>query len=172
MYLKHNIESVFNDLQDAILQMKCETYRMPSKHLFGATIGQHVRHIIELFQCLQKGCGTGIVNYDDRARNIEIEKDPILAMALLRDILDNIEVADRPLLLQAAFGNDDMHVEINSNYYRELAYNLEHTIHHMALIRVGISEVSTIKVADSFGVAPSTIQYRKHVHSNVSAIQG
>lgn len=172
MYLKHSIESVFNDLQNAILQMKCETYRTPCRHLFGATIGQHVRHIIELFQCLLTGADTGIVNYEKRERNIEIEQDPILAISLLRDIVDRICTENKTLTLHAAFGSDEELVEIDSNYFRELAYNLEHTIHHMALIRVGINEVSTIKVTESFGVAPSTIQYRKHVHSNVPAIQG
>jgi hypothetical protein len=52
-------------------------------------------------------------------------------------------------------------VAIPSNYYREIAYNLEHTIHHMALIRVGINEVSMIELPQDFGVAYSTIKYRQ-----------
>jgi hypothetical protein len=41
-------------------------------------------------------------------------------------------------------------------------YNLEHTIHHMALIRIGISEVSDIRLSENYGVASSTI---KHLQS-------
>jgi hypothetical protein len=48
-----------------------------------------------------------------------------------------------------------------TNYYREMAYNLEHTIHHMALIRTGINDVSRISVPENFGVAISTMKYRK-----------
>jgi hypothetical protein len=66
------------------------------------------------------------------------------------------------LVLEACY--DDQSVEsitISTNYYREIAYNLEHTIHHMALIRVGLNEVSGIQLPDDFGVASSTVKHRK-----------
>jgi len=37
-------------------------------------------------------------------------------------------------------------IVISTNYFRELIYNLKHTVHHMALIGVGINEVSAVKV--------------------------
>ena len=52
-------------------------------------------------------------------------------------------------------------IVISTNYFRELVYNLEHTVHHMALIRVGINEVSAVKVPEEFGVASSTIKYKR-----------
>ena len=51
--------------------------------------------------------------------------------------------------------------KIETNYYREILYNLEHTIHHMALIRVGLGEIGRILVDEDFGVAPSTIKFRQ-----------
>ena len=50
---------------------------------------------------------------------------------------------------------------LDSNYDREVMYNLEHTIHHKALIKVGINELTQMILPSSFGVAPSTLQYRK-----------
>ena len=51
-------------------------------------------------------------------------------------------------------------IVIHTNYYREIAYNLEHTVHHMALIRVGINEVAAIELPAGYGVASSTIKSR------------
>ena len=72
---------------------------------------------------------------------------------------------DRPaksLLLQAAYDDSsDDSITVETNYYREIVYNLEHTVHHMALIRVGVNEVSELELPEGFGVASSTIKYRK-----------
>jgi hypothetical protein len=40
-------------------------------------------------------------------------------------------------------------------------YNLEHLIHHEALIKVAITSMTEVAIPESFGVAPSTLQYRK-----------
>jgi RNA-binding protein YhbY len=61
--------------------------------------------------------------------------------------------------LQQVIGNQIL--EIESNYTRELLYNLEHSIHHQALIKVAILQNNSIIIDENFGVAHSTIEYRK-----------
>jgi hypothetical protein len=56
---------------------------------------------------------------------------------------------------------DGLNIRIQSNYYRELLYNLEHCIHHQALIKVAVLQLENISVNENFGVARSTIEYRK-----------
>jgi hypothetical protein len=51
-------------------------------------------------------------------------------------------------------------VYVTTTYYREIVYNTEHTIHHLALIRVALREMNLDIVGDDFGVAHSTIKYR------------
>jgi len=52
--------------------------------------------------------------------------------------------------------------QVKSNLMRELAYNLEHAIHHMALIRIVLNQqFPDVKVDANFGVAYSTIRYNK-----------
>jgi len=154
------LKRVFEDLKGVLLQLTSDEYFKESSNLFGATIGQHVRHSLEMFQCLMQGYEGGIVNYDDRKRDKAIEADLTVALNTLQDILDSIDLQDKNLIIQARFGADDL-MQVKSSYYRELIYNMEHTIHHMALIRVGIRELTDISVPAEFGVAPSTVQYKK-----------
>jgi hypothetical protein len=162
MLLKQPIQNVFVQLTETLNQLSNDEYTQPSKILFNASIGQHVRHIIELFLCLEKGYETGVVNYEKRKRDYQIETNKDFAIQLLEDIYHRLERPDTNLVMEAEdYENTAGVVAISSNYYREIAYNLEHTIHHMALIRVGINEVSTIELPQEFGVAYSTIKYRQ-----------
>ncbi len=160
MQLTQLIANVFEELSGALEQLTPVQYAAKCRNLSGATIGQHVRHCIELFQCLLNGYDAGMVNYERRKRDLRIETDKDLAIQLLRSIAETLGLADKTMLMEAGLGTDDV-MMVTTNYNRELVYNLEHTIHHMALVRVGILEMTDIVLPESFGVAPSTIQYRK-----------
>jgi hypothetical protein len=162
MMLTQPIQHVFVQLSETLNQLSDEEYSRSSNILKKATIGQHVRHIIELFQCLENGYDSGLVNYEKRKRDYKIETDKQFAIELLKEIYRKIEKPNKEIILEAEdYCYEAQVVSIPSNYYRELAYNLEHTIHHMALIRVGVNEVSTIVLPEEFGVAYSTIKYRQ-----------
>lgn len=162
MMLTQPIQHVFVQLSETLKQLTNEEYSRPSSVLMNATIGQHVRHIIELFQCLEKGYASGNVNYEKRQRDYRIETDRELAILLLKDIYRQLDMPNKELVLEADDYRDAGEtISIPSNYYREIAYNLEHTIHHMALIRVGVNEVSSVVLPGDFGVAYSTIKYRQ-----------
>jgi hypothetical protein len=162
MLLKQPIQHVFVQLSESLNQLTDAEYTQPSQILFNATIGQHVRHIIELFLCLEQGYDLGVVNYEKRKRDYRIETDRGFAASLLKDVYRQLTRPNREMILEAEDYGDSLGiVRIPSNYYREIAYNLEHTIHHMALIRVGINEVSSISVPEGFGVAYSTIKFRE-----------
>ncbi|MFT3908146.1 MAG: hypothetical protein QM737_01870 [Ferruginibacter sp.] len=162
MQFRKIIEHVFFQLTDSLEQLSPAEYSQPSKILFNASIGQHVRHIIELYVCLYNGYESGTVNYEKRKRDVRIETDKDFAIELMQMICNNIDKTDKDLLLESNYDEQSTEeIIVATNYYRELLYNLEHTVHHMALIRVGINEVSSIKIPDGFGVATSTIKYRK-----------
>ncbi|MBL7703388.1 MAG: hypothetical protein JNM14_14145 [Ferruginibacter sp.] len=159
--------SVFNksaealtSLADALQQLPDQnSYTNPCEALSNATIGQHTRHIIELYQCLLAGYAEGKINYDGRKRNPLYENDIAAAIDEIRQIQNKLEQPDKELSIFC--GTNDHSVCIESNYYREVLYNLEHCIHHQALIKVALLSHKNINIAEGFGVAPSTLQYRR-----------
>jgi len=162
MQLQQAVNNVFVQLAETIRQLSPSQYVQPCSNLVNNTIGQHVRHIIELFQCLENGYSESTINYEKRKRDAAIENDKELALELLQKIYSGLGKPDKELVLQACYDDHSTEpISIPTNYYREIAYNLEHTIHHMALIRVGINEVSDIEIPDDFGVASSTVKHRK-----------
>jgi hypothetical protein len=162
MQLQQSIKNAFVQISQSLEQLSGEQYSQPSTILSGATIGQHVRHVIELFICLQNGYSTGIVNYEKRKRDYNIETDKELAASLLQSIYLTLDKKNKDLVLEAAYDDSaTATITLPTNYFREIVYNLEHTVHHMALIRVGITEVSNIQLPNGFGLASSTIKYRQ-----------
>lgn len=162
MTLQQSAKNIIQQLEDSLVQLSAEQYNQKMDTLSGATIGQHVRHVVEMFVCLQDGYTNGVVNYETRKRDIAIETSKDVAIQLMEDVAASLYTHNKELILEAGF--DEHSNELNklpTNYFREIAYNLEHAIHHMALIKIGIQEVSDIQLPESYGVASSTIKYRQ-----------
>jgi len=130
-------------------------YTQQCQSLSGASIGQHVRHTIEMYQCLYQGYENGSVNYTQRKRDVQIESSEVYAIECLQTIVSQLYLQDKTLFLV------NENEELFSSYKREILYCDEHAIHHLALIKVGINEIGGYTISDSFGVAPSTIKYRQ-----------
>lgn len=145
----HHVLSAHNAMLNRIAP---DEYTRPCSALGNATIGQHTRHLAELFLELIRHYDQGLVNYDARERNRLMETDPKIAATVIGKIMEGIRLPDKPMKLVSGIGTYE------TNYFRELLYNLEHCIHHQALIRVALGGIS---VSESFGVAPSTLEYRR-----------
>ena len=163
MQLLQGVQHVFVQLSNSIEQLTSEQYTTKIPVLSNATIGQHVRHIVELFLCLEKGYETALVNYEKRERDINIETNKAFANSLLKKIFKELPKGNRQLLLETGYEeHSDQAIHISSNYYREIVYNLDHTVHHMALIRIGINAIAGGSLPETYGVAGSTVKYRKN----------
>lgn len=161
MLLQRPITVLIEQLQQSMENLTDDQYCQRSVLLSEASIGQHLRHVIEFFLELNKGYETSLVNYDHRKRDHQIETNRLFAIEKLQEIVEFLDKPDKELTLAASFPlQHSGQLVFQTNYYRELLYNLEHTVHHMALIRIGIEAVSAIRLPVHFGVAESTLQSR------------
>ena len=162
MQLQLAVNNVFVQLAGTLEQLTPEQYNLPCRNLSNSTIGQHVRHIIEMFQCLELGYISGTVNYEKRKRDQQIEANKDFAISLLHTIHDGLGKEDKSLFLEGVYNdNSNTLLKFVTNYYREIVYNLEHTIHHMALIRVGLQELQLMEIPESYGLASATVKHKR-----------
>jgi hypothetical protein len=83
-------------------------------------------------------------------------------------IFREIQKENVDLVLQQSYlNNNDELISTATNFYREIMYNIEHAVHHQALIRIGIHALQPeISLPRAFGVADSTIQYRNKSYTS------
>ena len=142
-----------------------EQYSKPLAVFSGSSIGQHTRHILEFYACLEQGVSVQKVNYDLRKRDLRLEQNRQFTMSQIDDLCKYFlsDVKDCAIVLEADFDTEsDDFLCINSSFYRELAYCLEHSIHHQALLKIGVLSLGLgACLPPHFGVAPSTIRHEK-----------
>lgn len=164
MDLRNTSVNVLGQLEEVLIQLKEEDYYQSIPFL-DASIGQHVRHILEFYICLFEGLETGKINYDGRRRDKRIETNKKFALGQLGNLKSGIEqLAGNPeLILNLKYGeasNED--IVLSTNYERELAYNIEHTIHHLAIIKQAFREIGQyVELPKNFGIASSTVRFMK-----------
>lgn len=147
------------ELAQVVQKLSAQDFSNPCPALSGATIGEHTRHVLEMFQCLLTQYDSETINYDQRKRDTTLQTQPNVALHIIDFILEDIEKPNKPLILEST--TDDFQTNISTNYHRELMYNLDHCVHHQALIKVAITISNTIEIDPDFGVARSTLAYRK-----------
>jgi hypothetical protein len=159
--------NILTQLTNLVNQISEQDFTKPVDSLGNSTIGQHLRHTLEFFICLEQGFESGLINYDKRAHDKLIESDKFIALSTLNKINDFIlgQSTNKPLKLEAGY---DLHKEefvtIETNFLRELIYNIEHAVHHMAIMKIGIREIAPlITLPHDFGIAASTIRYQESV---------
>jgi len=165
MQLSHACNTILRQLADVISEMEEKDFVKPSATLSNSTVGQHLRHTLEFFICLEQGFNKGVVNYDKRAHDKLIESDKFIALAAIGRITEFIsrQKADKVLKLEVGYERDsESCLMIDTNYFRELTYNIEHAVHHMAIMKIGIREVAQyIPLPADFGIAVSTLRYKE-----------
>ena len=157
--------NILSQLTDLLNDISEQDFVKPSVALSQSTIGQHLRHTLEFFICFEKGFSDGIINYDKRAHDKLIESDKFIALSTIGRIIEFVNTlqADKQLKLEVGYDLDkEEFITINTTATRELVYNIEHAVHHMAIMKIGVREIApSIKLPKEFGIAASTVRYKE-----------
>ncbi|MBI5721955.1 MAG: hypothetical protein HZC37_30140 [Burkholderiales bacterium] len=161
----------FNDEVLAQGEALALAYESGRRLAFDASIGPHLRHVIEHYEALVLRPFAAEVDYDQRPRDRTLERSPALArqrIAALRATLRGWAQADldleEPLLVFTLGGVQGQWPMVSaSTISRELVFLASHAVHHFALLR-GQCEHDGIAVDAHFGMAPATVAHLQKSH--------
>lgn len=153
-YLVRQINDLLQQIPAADYSQKLELYG-------GSSIGMHCRHIQDFFYTLSAGVETGYLDYGLRNREPALENDPEQLAKTLKDRMSALKdyPLSQPLIVLSDLGPEKK--KYASTYGRELQFVFHHTVHHMAMIKMGLKYLdSPIRLSSEFGLAPSTIAFQ------------
>jgi hypothetical protein len=142
-----------------------ETYALVAPEPYNASLGQHYRHVLDHFLCLELGAAKSVIDYDTRVRNPRLENDVEYARSETERLIGlfkncGAELLEEPCVVQYSVGYTQKEpARVLSVLGRELAFCVGHAVHHYAIVRL-LCDALGIGVVPEFGVAPSTLKHR------------
>jgi len=163
--LLHQVLVVLDSLSND-LYIKTENLHVQS------SVGPHVRHVIEFYECLQQDLSKSSVDYSERLRDVRTETSIDHAKSRLRAIISWLaslsHEEDEKLLVR----HEPMTPYVGGNtssIARELEFLLSHSTHHFAMIAVVLRSIG-VNVPRGFGFSPSTLLYLQANEGEESAL--
>jgi hypothetical protein len=144
-------------------------HEAPGAPAYPRPVGAHLRHVIEHYDALLSPATAGVVDYDLRARDAELERLPAVARGRIAglqarlDCLAQVSGADAesPLRVRGIGGvAGDFGFEVGSTLGRELVFVASHAVHHFALLQQHCQQHG-IAVGAEFGTAPATVAHAR-----------
>lgn len=158
-------KTILNQLIALCEDLSSDQYSTSLNLLMNNSIGKHIRHIVEFYDILKDSCkGDALLSYDKRKHCNRTETEIKFAVDRFKGILNWLNEIDEDLALKLNISYDKAENKdfyLDTSLQRELVYNIEHAIHHMAIIRIAIEQdFPSIKLDKNFGIAYSTIRFR------------
>ena len=154
-FLQANVDALQQGLR-FIHDLQSGQYTQECKPAFESTIGAHFRHILEHYHCFFAQLPSGLIRYDQRARQTSVEQDAALAATMLEEICDRLMQADYTAVPSTLKVQDQDTLEpVSSSLERELLFLQAHSVHHFAII-AALGRSMGMELEQGFGVAIST----------------
>jgi len=166
MVLHQTASEIFSQLIAFTEQCSDEDFSKPLPVIMNKTVGKHLRHIVEFFDILTKGYLEGELSYDHRMHDPDLEESRTLMLEKLKEVARKIATCQSDqklrLLVDYTQEGEGASMELETTFYRELSYNIEHAIHHMAILKIAVlKDLPYMKLAPQFGVAYATLRFER-----------
>jgi uncharacterized damage-inducible protein DinB len=153
------IEQNLNRGIKLLSQITDEQYCNTTVAPYYSSIGSHIRHILDVFDCVFEGLPNGNINLIKRKRNTEVESLTKNGINYFEEIKQKLQNLDKNNFDKIINVTDDLglgKVTVNYTLAAILVQAHSHTIHHYASIGYIISQLN-IKLPDNnFGFNPTT----------------
>ncbi len=160
--LEKSLQYQFSCLLQLLEQLSAKQYTQSLDLLLNHSIGEHVRHTLQFQENLIKGYSNGVVCYDKRDRSCDTAFDIETAKTQCENFIVQLNdfTQDKSLTLELTVSGEK--IVLPTSLFRELFYVHEHTIHHLAILRMGVEKELGIEHGiKDLGIAPSTLMYLK-----------
>jgi hypothetical protein len=160
-----SVSLINKQIQGILDQLSDKQYALNLDIFNGSSVGMHIRHIFDFYDCIVNGCNCDSIDYNQRERNPNIEQNRVSAISAftqLASIAKGLNDANTiNVVTDFSIDENEQRPSVTSSIGRELMYAYDHAVHHLAIIKMGIKSSFPEVVLDShIGIAPSTIKYQ------------
>lgn len=156
------IDAIEKNLHRGIKLLNCisdDEYNNATIAPYYSSIGVHMRHILDVFDCVFNGLESGNINLINRKRNELAENYTQHGIAYFEEILRRLKLLEKADFNKIVMVTDDLGLGIVSANYTLggiLIQAHSHAIHHFASVGYVISQLGIALPDDNFGFNPST----------------
>lgn len=122
-------------------------------------IGSHIRHILDLYDCVLRGINIGQIDLSDRSRDVKMHEDCNYAKDNVIRVMAEIENLTNIDFSSIIKVEDDLglgKVEIEYTIGAVFAQANSHAIHHYAIINYILDRLGILIEDETFGYNPTT----------------
>ncbi|MEE9350572.1 MAG: DinB family protein [Flavobacteriaceae bacterium] len=126
---------------------------------YNSSIGGHIRHILDIFDCIFDGLQTGEVNLAARKRNELAEQKTAFGLNYIQNTIEKLESLEQTDLNKIVAVKDDLGLGVITQNYTlgsALIQAHSHAIHHFASLGYLIHQLGINLPDVDFGYNPTT----------------
>lgn len=156
------VEAIEKNLTRGIQLLSCitdEQYSNTSIAPYNSSIGSHMRHILDVFDCVFEGLNEKNINLINRKRNVLAETKTEHGINYFNNTIEKLQYLKTEDFDKIVKVTDDLGLGVISANYTLAAILIQahsHAIHHFASVGYVISQLGIQLPDDDFGFNPTT----------------